>query len=121
MQHFFPLVSAVALSTLLSLGGPAIAGQTQVDVCHLQGDGTYQLITITDIAYDTHVVHGDASPGDPFPGDPTLSFAEDCTPICDAGPNGLPGDGQEGTVLDFSLEAVKKFTRPNVSVRGGSC
>ena len=35
------------------------AGQSAVEICHATEHGAYQLITIADPAYDTHIAHGD--------------------------------------------------------------
>lgn len=39
--------------------GTTVAGQERVDVCHIDGTGTYSIITIADPAYDSHIAHGD--------------------------------------------------------------
>jgi len=39
--------------------GTVFAGQSQVDICHINGQGEYQLITIADPAFATHIAHGD--------------------------------------------------------------
>ena len=44
------------------------AGQEMVDVCHMTAPGEFQLITIADPAYDSHINHGDAAPGEIVPG-----------------------------------------------------
>jgi len=73
----------IALAGLLSLGllsqATVLAGQTKVDVCHLEGNGEYHLINIAEPAYQTHVDHGDAKVGEPVPGKGWLVFAEDCS------------------------------------------
>jgi len=73
----------VALAGVLNLGmlsqGTVLAGQTKVDVCHSEGNGTYHFITIAEPAYPSHVAHGDARVGEPVPGNPEFVFAEDCS------------------------------------------
>ena len=64
----------------LSVAGASLA-TTKVDVCHRDLSGDYTLITIADAAYDTHVDHGDASPGDPVPGMSGYVFDAACQPI----------------------------------------
>jgi len=39
--------------------GTIFAGQSKVDICHINGQGQFQLITIADPAYATHIAHGD--------------------------------------------------------------
>ena len=69
-------------AALVLLPGPAgvMAAQERVEVCHVTGDGTHVLIEIADPAYDAHVAHGDARPGDPVPGIPAYRFDAMCVP-----------------------------------------
>jgi len=59
--------------------------QTMVDVCHLNGKGEYNMITIADAAFETHVAHGDGAVGDPYPGMTEYIFGDDCEPIREGG------------------------------------
>jgi hypothetical protein len=55
--------------------------QAKVDVCHVNGDGSYSRITVADAAYATHLDHGDQSPGGDVPGSPGYVFDADCRAI----------------------------------------
>jgi hypothetical protein len=55
--------------------------QTRVDVCHVDGQGNYSLITVADAAYDTHIAHGDGGIGNAVPDDPAYVFDADCQPV----------------------------------------
>ena len=50
-------------------------GTTRVEVCHVEGNGSYHVIEFDDAALDAHVEHGDLYPvpedGCPVPGDET--------------------------------------------------
>lgn len=70
----------VIIGLLLAMSIPAAAGGTKVDVCHIEGNGDFHLININENAYQTHVDHGDASPGEPVPGMPGMKFGDDCIP-----------------------------------------
>jgi hypothetical protein len=80
------LVLLLAAMPVLSVG----AGGIKVDVCHYEGNGTYHMINISENAFDTHVAHGDGSPGDPVPGMEGYKFDETCVPV-PAGPTVTPG------------------------------
>jgi hypothetical protein len=69
---------AFGLSLYLLIPSVGLAGQDKVDVCHMEGNGTYHLITIAEPAYPSHVAHGDAGVGEPVPGSPGFIFDEDC-------------------------------------------
>ena len=64
----------------LSAAAPSLA-MTKVDVCHRDLSGDYTLISIADAAYDTHVDHGDASPGEAVPGMDGHVFDDQCQPV----------------------------------------
>jgi len=76
----------VLLTSVLALAAPA----EKVDVCHVEGNGTYIKINISENSFDSHVAHGDAAPGDPVPGMEGYVFGEDCTPE-ESGPIVTPG------------------------------
>lgn len=86
--------AAMAISAF-GAGGPA----PKVDVCHLQGNGVYNLIDVSGNAVPAHLAHGDGLPGDVV-GNKVLG--EDCSlnartitvtsgAILDFGPNGWAG------------------------------
>ena len=91
--------------------------QNRVDVCHVNGKGEYQKITIADAAFETHIAHGDASIGDEVPDRPGYIFDEDCAPqapnffLADNGitircPDAKPG--ATGDVNGVEYEAVDR-------------
>lgn len=77
------LIITICLISSLMIAGVAIAAPgTKVDVCHFDKDtGTYILININDNAWDAHIAHGDAAPGEPVPGMTGYKFDAQCTPI----------------------------------------
>ena len=60
--------------------------QVKVSVCHVNGTGSYRLISIAGPALAAHIAHGDAVPGDPVPGVPRKKFTDACA-IVNADPN----------------------------------
>jgi hypothetical protein len=66
---------------IASVGAPTQAGGTKVDVCHSEGNGDFHLINISENAFDTHVGHGDDSPGGAVPGMDGYEFDADCVPV----------------------------------------
>ena len=78
-----PLMWFVLIVGTLVLGfispGTVIAQQEQQDICHMEENGTYRLITIADAAIPAHRAHGDGAVGDLVPGAEEFRFAEDCT------------------------------------------
>lgn len=76
----FIIILALLLA-LVPLAGVSAAA-TKVDVCHFDKDaGIYFLINISDNAFDSHVAHGDAAPGELVPGQEGFKFASDCSVI----------------------------------------
>ena len=74
---------------LLAITGfAAAAPSAKVDVCHLEGNGSYHLININGNALSAHLNHGDGQPGDPVPGLDGKVFAEDCS-VIDAAPDNI--------------------------------
>lgn len=72
--------SALAILTIASM--VIAAPGTKVDVCHYDKDsGTYRKINISDNAWDTHIAHGDAAPGEPVPTMPSYKFDSECVPV----------------------------------------
>ena len=57
--------------------------QARVDVCHVNGKGEYQKITVADAAFETHIAHGDGAVGDPVPGMEDYIFGENCELLFD--------------------------------------
>ncbi|HSP73155.1 MAG TPA: hypothetical protein VLN26_12345, partial [Gaiellaceae bacterium] len=69
----------MSLFAAVLVAGVANAGTVKVDVCHLQGNGSYNLINISEKAVPAHVAHGDGLPGDPVPGVAGKIFGADCS------------------------------------------
>jgi hypothetical protein len=103
---FVPVpLAAVSLAVLFLLAGcdavdPAAPGAShtagvlsanrthRVNVCHRRDGQGYILISVADAAYNTHIAHGDAGPGEEVPGtDGTYRFDDSCVPV--AIPQGL--------------------------------
>ncbi|HSJ25538.1 MAG TPA: hypothetical protein VK929_12750 [Longimicrobiales bacterium] len=87
--------------------------QSRVDVCHVNGDGTYSRITVADAAYSSHVDHGDQSPGEDVPGRPGHVFDAECrmvelpsTPIGSGGGTVVAADG--AVEFDFPVNALNE-------------
>lgn len=78
----FVVVLLFALLIPLSVS----AGQEKTDVCHLNDNGNYILITIADPAVDNHIAHGDKIAG-------TNGLDENCVPL-------RYTDNGDGTVTD---------------------
>ena len=56
----------VVLACCLTARTATAAGN--VDVCHLEGNGSYHLISVSENAKAAHIRHGDGLPGGPIPG-----------------------------------------------------
>lgn len=87
------------LAVLLAMPGLASAA-SKVSVCHTEGNGSYNLIDVSEFAIPAHRRHGDALPGEPVPGEGSMVFGEDCipeepTPVVEPGFSSLT---QEGSV-----------------------
>ena len=67
----------VAMAVPVSAGGGAV----KVSVCHVDGTGTYRLISVSENAHQTHVDHGDTSPGHAVPDQPGKVFDENCEAV----------------------------------------
>jgi hypothetical protein len=72
MSNRLPLALLLALTLVpVAVSVPANAeAPEKVTVCHIDGNGVYRAISISDAAYDTHKTHGDLEPGDLVPGYP---------------------------------------------------
>ena len=78
------LVAVLAFTVALK---PAFAQKVQD--CHITGNGSYHLITISINALPAHLAHGDGQPGDPIPNMTGFVFGPNCTPTL-ATPPELP-------------------------------
>lgn len=75
--------SIAASGTLLfalALTGTSIAAPLpKVGICHLEGNGSYHRINVSENALPAHLAHGDSLPGDAVPGSGII-FGETTTP-----------------------------------------
>lgn len=80
-------IMLMATMVLAAMGPPA-----KVDICHLDGHGTYHLISVSERALEVHEAHGDVQPGTttegtPYPGlygstvTPITGLGDDCSSI----------------------------------------
>jgi hypothetical protein len=60
---------------------PGGGGKVKVEVCHRTMNGSYNLINIGEPAFDAHIDHGDAAPGEPVPELPGYLFDDACAPV----------------------------------------
>lgn len=76
------LVLAIVVGVLAAMAVAAGAAPLpKVDVCHFDAEsGTFDMINISENAYEAHVAHGDARPGEGVPGLPGYGFDENCVP-----------------------------------------
>lgn len=103
------LAAALAVLTAAALGvvvAPATAGPPEkADVCH-DGDDGWEVINIAEPAFDAHIDHGDAFPGEPVPGMAGLVFDEGCVPVVlDSDGDGVPDDLDQCPGEDDTLDA----------------
>jgi len=61
----------------------ASAGAVKSDVCHLNDEGGFQLISVSENAVAAHERHGDGVPGTTVPGMDGYVFGEDCELVAD--------------------------------------
>jgi hypothetical protein len=82
---FLPLAACDAGPAL----GPSdvdLAQMGKVELCHRTSAGDYVRISVADVAYSTHMSHGDQAIGDPVPGLPGFVFDHECRPMSGEGP-----------------------------------
>ena len=72
-------------------GTVSLAGRTpNVDVCHVTGNGSFQLLNVNGNALSAHLNHGDGVPDSPVLGsDPPKQFDDACV-LVDVPPTGPP-------------------------------
>src|SRR3990167_3929402 len=54
---------------------------SKIDVCHVEGNGSFHLINVSGNALSAHLAHGDAQPGDLVPGDTRMMFDRECNQV----------------------------------------
>jgi hypothetical protein len=82
MKKLMVVLALLALAMLVSEIAVA-APADKVDVCHLEGNGSYHLINVSENALPAHLAHGDALPGDPVPGMPGYVFDDACNAVAE--------------------------------------
>ena len=103
------LINVLAILVLLLAAMPVLsvgAGGEKVDVCHNEGNGVFNMINISENAFDSHVAHGDASLGEPVPGMDGYKFDEACVPV-PAGP--VVNDGYDATAVKKGQVRYRNF------------
>jgi hypothetical protein len=74
---------AISLQVQIDGSSAVIVAETReakVVVCHADGSGSYQMISIGESAEPAHRAHGDAERGEAVPGRSPMVFGEDCAP-----------------------------------------
>lgn len=78
------LMTACAQDPVVPDGATGISMTAiRTSVCHVNGTGAFQLISVADPALPTHIAHGDAVPGDPVPGNAGYAFDDGCHIVAD--------------------------------------
>src|SRR3990172_10197529 len=105
------LIAAVLLVS--STTGVLAQGRAKVNVCHVNGSGSFNLINVSESSLPAHLAHGDAVPGDAVPGMIGYDFSSDCTPLfngtvvnvtsCVPGGHSFFIDSGEGLMLNFNV------------------
>ena len=76
-------IALVAVAAVVVAGGllaaPASAG-TKIDVCHLDSSSKWNLIRVSDSAWDAHAAHGDGIVNGAVPGMTDYVFSSTCVP-----------------------------------------
>lgn len=81
-RHLRVLAAAMVLAAAVTASsGPAAARASKVDVCHVNGQGDYRILSVSENAYEAHLDHGDAGIGDPVPGMEGFTFDAACMPV----------------------------------------
>jgi len=111
-----PLLTASAVVVGWLHPALSTAASPKVDVCHREGNGRFQLITVAYQAVSAHRAHGDALPGEPVPGNPGARFDATCAQVaastcpCDFSLAGLAAVGIDGSA-DEQLGCYEGATR----------
>jgi hypothetical protein len=72
------LVSGAAFASARGKANARGGGTVKVQICHLNGNGTYNVLTVSQSALPAHLAHGDGLPG-AIVGE--IGFQDDCTPV----------------------------------------
>jgi hypothetical protein len=101
------VLTASAVVVGLVSPGPSQAASPKVDVCHREGNGSFNLINIAYQAVQAHRAHGDALPGETVPGNPGYIFDDPYAQVarsacpCDFSLQGLAEVGIDGNPEQF--------------------
>lgn len=81
IRHLVSFAVILTITFAAPLATPTTAGPPEKgNVCHA-GDSGWEIVNIAEPAFDAHIEHGDAFPGDPVPGQPNHTFDSSCTPV----------------------------------------
>ena len=119
-RYLFAALAAVLVGVFVFPVG-AGAG-IKVDVCHIEGNGSYHLINISENAFAKHVDHGDGSPGDVVPGMDGFVFGENCVTELAGPAHGCyehDTDGKQDLLYLGPVDTVSNIQSSNTT--DGSC
>ncbi len=77
-KRFYVIFTAVMILSLIMAGSALAKSPNKMDICHNNGNGTYDLVKIKVNTLQTHLAHGDAAPGEAVPGQAGSVFAANC-------------------------------------------
>lgn len=72
------MIAAGTAMALMALGVASAAPAPKVDVCHMEGNGSFHLINVSENALPAHLAHGDGLPGQAVPEREHYVFGDDC-------------------------------------------
>ncbi len=73
------IFTGVIILSLILVGSAAAKSDNQTAVCHSNGNGSFELLYLNGNKLQTHLSHGDASPGAAVPGQAGMVFGADCS------------------------------------------
>lgn len=80
VRHLFTAAALCAVAVGLTVTSASAGPPEKGDVCH-DGDNGWEVIRIAEPAFEAHVEHGDALPGEAVPGHSNLVFDNECVPF----------------------------------------
>jgi hypothetical protein len=120
------VLGSLVLALVISGGvNPISAAEQRLNICHLTGQGVFQLITVDASALLGHFDHGDGVPGGAVPDQPGFTFDDTCAevpvppPVCQANriETTLPDPPSLGACRRFCLA---NFDRTLCAQQGGT-
>lgn len=106
LRHLATVAALAAVAVGVAVT-PATAGPPDKgNVCH-DGDAGWEVINIAEPAFEAHIEHGDAFPGEAVPGSPNLVFDDDCVPVTvvtDTDGDGVPDDVDRCPGFDDTID-----------------